>query len=87
MKPSDHVINVELNRPEKMNAMNNVMWGEIGQVFRTIDKVNYFSMNFTNYGNCMLFEQMLKNMKFAFTFNNCNLLSEQKIFSDFTGTC
>jgi len=38
MKPSDHVINVELNRPEKMNAMNNVMWGEIGQVFRTIDK-------------------------------------------------
>ena len=40
MKPSDHVINVELNRPEKMNAMNNVMWGEIGQVFRTIDKVN-----------------------------------------------
>ena len=37
-QPADHVLNVELNRAEKMNAMNNVMWGEIGEVFRTIDK-------------------------------------------------
>ena len=30
-QPSPHVINVELNRPNKMNAMNNTMWGEIGR--------------------------------------------------------
>jgi enoyl-CoA hydratase/carnithine racemase len=27
------VISVALNRPEKMNAMNNLMWEEIGAVF------------------------------------------------------
>jgi len=37
-QPAPHVINVELNRPNKMNAMNNTMWGEIGEVFRRIDK-------------------------------------------------
>ena len=30
-QPAPHVINVELNRPNKMNAMNNTMWGEIGR--------------------------------------------------------
>ena len=30
-QPAPHVINVELNRPTKMNAMNNTMWGEIGR--------------------------------------------------------
>ena len=37
-QPSAHVVSVELNRPEKMNAMNNTLWGEIGQVFRHIDQ-------------------------------------------------
>jgi len=37
-QPAPHVINVELNRPNKMNAMNNTMWGEIGEVFRRIDQ-------------------------------------------------
>ena len=30
-QPATHVLNVELNRPNKMNAMNNTMWGEIGR--------------------------------------------------------
>ena len=30
-QPAPHVVNVELNRPNKMNAMNNTMWGEIGR--------------------------------------------------------
>jgi len=36
--PEAHVVSVELNRPEKMNAMNETLWGEIGDVFRKIDK-------------------------------------------------
>ena len=72
MKPSDHVINVELNRPEKMNAMNNVMWGEIGQVFRTIDKVNSSNLTPSNIQSIEIIccpERILKNMKFVFTLN------------------
>ena len=37
-QPAPFVVNVELNRPSKMNAMNNTMWGEIGAVFRQIDQ-------------------------------------------------
>jgi len=31
--PSPFVFNVEMNRPKKMNALNNEMWSEIGDVF------------------------------------------------------
>ena len=31
------VYNVQLNRPKKMNALNNELWGEIGSVFRELD--------------------------------------------------
>lgn len=37
-QPSPHVFSVELNRPEKMNAMSQVMWQEVGEVFRGLDK-------------------------------------------------
>ena len=37
-QPSPHVFSVELNRPEKMNAMSQVMWQEVGQVFRDLDR-------------------------------------------------
>ena len=30
---ADFVVNVSLNRPEKRNAMNKIMWQEIGDVF------------------------------------------------------
>lgn len=32
------MFNVELNRPKKMNALNKVMWEEIGTVFTKLDK-------------------------------------------------
>lgn len=34
--PSDFVAHVELNRPEKRNAMNRTMWFEIGDCFREL---------------------------------------------------
>lgn len=34
--PSPFVYNVEMNRPKKMNALNNEMWTEIGDVFRKL---------------------------------------------------
>jgi len=37
-QPSPNVFSVELNRPEKMNAMSQVMWEEIGEVFRALHK-------------------------------------------------
>jgi len=36
-EPSPFVIHVELNRPAKMNALNNDMWMSIGDVFRRLD--------------------------------------------------
>jgi len=33
-----YVFNVELNRPNKMNAMNKVMWEEVGEVFTKLDR-------------------------------------------------
>ena len=35
-QPSEFVFNVELNRPKKMNALNNELWMEIGDVFDRI---------------------------------------------------
>jgi len=35
-EPSKYVFNVELNRPKKMNAMNQKLWGEIGEAFRAL---------------------------------------------------
>ena len=37
-QPSPNVFSVELNRPDKMNAMSQVMWEEIGAVFRSLDR-------------------------------------------------
>jgi len=37
-QPSQHVVQVELNRPKKMNALNKELWMDIGDVFRKIDK-------------------------------------------------
>jgi len=37
-QPAPFVFNVELNRPNKMNAMNKVMWEEIGEVFTKLDR-------------------------------------------------
>jgi len=37
-QPSQNVFSVELNRPDKMNAMSQVMWEEIGEVFRSLDR-------------------------------------------------
>ena len=36
--PAPHVYSVELNRPEKMNALNFGMWEEIGAVFKQLDR-------------------------------------------------
>lgn len=37
-QPAPFVFNVELSRPNKMNAMNKVMWEEIGDVFTKLDR-------------------------------------------------
>jgi len=37
-QPAPFVFGVELNRPKKMNAMNKVMWEEIGDVFNKLDR-------------------------------------------------
>merc|ERR1711915_838604 len=37
-QPAPFVFGVELNRPKKMNAMNKVMWEEIGDVFTKLDR-------------------------------------------------
>jgi len=34
---TDHVAQIELNRPDKANALNGVLWREIGAVFRWVD--------------------------------------------------
>ncbi|GAB6031079.1 Putative enoyl CoA hydratase [Chamberlinius hualienensis] len=40
-QPHEYVFNVEMNRPEKLNAMNNSLWREIGECFRALsDDVN-----------------------------------------------
>ena len=36
-EPSPYVIQVEMNRPSKMNALNNEMWMSIGDLFRKLD--------------------------------------------------
>jgi len=33
-----YVFNVELNRPNKMNALNKAMWEEVGEVFNKLDR-------------------------------------------------
>ena len=48
-QPSPHVINVELNRPNKMNAMNNTMWGEIGR-----DEASLLSTMIPTVGHCLI---------------------------------
>jgi len=37
-KKAPFVFNVELNRPNKMNALNNEMWKEVGDVFTKLDR-------------------------------------------------
>ncbi|NWB94042.1 crotonase/enoyl-CoA hydratase family protein [Pseudomonas agarici] len=34
---ADHIAHVQINRPEKINAMNAVFWSEIVEIFRWID--------------------------------------------------
>ena len=36
----NHVATIELNRPEKANALNFELWREIGDVFRELDETN-----------------------------------------------
>jgi delta(3,5)-delta(2,4)-dienoyl-CoA isomerase len=38
IQAAPNVFHVELNRPTKMNALNNVMWEEIGEVFTKLDR-------------------------------------------------
>ncbi|XP_057319136.1 delta(3,5)-Delta(2,4)-dienoyl-CoA isomerase, mitochondrial [Microplitis mediator] len=35
--PKEYVYKVELNRPKKLNALNNTMWEEIGKCFQELD--------------------------------------------------
>jgi len=37
-QPAPFVFNVELNRPNKMNALNKEMWEEVGEVFKKLDR-------------------------------------------------
>ena len=44
-KKNNHLIEVVLNRPEKLNAMTKPMWIELGKVFKTLSK-NPFTIIF-----------------------------------------
>lgn len=35
---SDHIAHIQLNRPHKANALNGVLWEEIGRVFEWVDR-------------------------------------------------
>ena len=35
---ADHIARIELNRPDKANALNGVLWQEIGRVFEWADR-------------------------------------------------
>ena len=37
-KPSEHVVHVELNRPERRNAMNTAFWREMRELFRSMQQ-------------------------------------------------
>ena len=37
-KAAPYVFSVELNRPNKMNAINKAMWEEVGEVFSKLDR-------------------------------------------------
>ena len=37
-KISDHIVEVSLNRPEKLNALTKPMWKELGSVFKKLSK-------------------------------------------------
>lgn len=41
-EPSPHVLEVSLNRPEQLNAMNRLFWQEFRRVFETLNKDSHF---------------------------------------------
>jgi len=41
-KKNNHLIEVVLNRPEKLNAMTKPMWIELGKTFKKLSKKDYF---------------------------------------------
>lgn len=42
IEPAKHVINLQLNRPDKMNAVDAKMFEEIKDVFTKLNKDKYF---------------------------------------------
>ncbi len=36
---TDHIARIELNRPDKANALNGTLWREIGAAFRRVDEM------------------------------------------------
>jgi delta(3,5)-delta(2,4)-dienoyl-CoA isomerase len=36
-RPSDHVLEVQMNRPDRSNAMNRAFWAEIRECFQRVD--------------------------------------------------